>query len=513
MALLADVVGTSAQVAENPSRLAKIGALAECMRRLEPDEIGIAIPFLSGETRQGRLAVGYAQLQQARQSSSAPPQLTLREVDDAFDELKAVKGKGSTSRRQATLKALFARTTAAEQEFLIRLIVGELRQGALEGVMVEAVAAAARIPAADVRRAANFAGGIASVARAALTEGASGLEKFSIQLMRPVQPMLAQPAADAETALASLGEALLEWKLDGARVQVHKSGDEVRVFTRSLNEVTAAVPEVVAAVRAIPLRSLILDGEAIALRPDGEPQPFQLTMRRFGRKMDDDATRRELPLSVFFFDCMLADDVALMDRPLSERRALLERSVPAERLTPALVTGDPAQAAGFYADALRHGHEGIMAKAPDSTYEAGRRGASWFKVKRAHTLDLVVLAAEWGNGRRRGWLSNLHLGARDPATNGFVMLGKTFKGMTDAMLEWQTREFLARETRRDEWAVHVRPEVVVEIAFNDLQQSPHYPGGLALRFARVKRYRTDKRAEDADTIETVRLLYEGQGRT
>jgi DNA ligase-1 len=236
-------------------------------------------------------------------------------------------------------------------------------------------------------------------------------------------------------------------------------------------------------------------------------------MRRFGRKIDDNAMRRELPLSVFFFDCMLVDDVALIDRPLSERRALLERSVSAEHLTPSLVTGDAAQAAGFYAEALRHGHEGIMAKAPDSAYEAGRRGASWFKVKRAHTLDLVVLAAEWGSGRRRGWLSNLHLGARDPATDGFVMLGKTFKGMTDAMLEWQTREFLARETQRDEWTVHVRPELVVEVAFNDLQQSPHYPGGLALRFARVKRYRPDKGAQDADTIETVRLIYEGQSKT
>jgi DNA ligase-1 len=514
VALLADVVSTSAQVAANSGRLAKIGALADCMRRLEPDEIAIAVPFLSGETRQGKLALGHAQLKEAQLASAAgTPRLTLREVDAVLEELKAIKGKGSAGRRQAILKALFERTTPAEQDFLQRLIVGELRQGALEGVMVEAVAAAARIPAADVRRAANFAGGIAPVARAALTEGAPGLEGFSIQLMRPVLPMLAQPAVDAETALASLGQALLEWKLDGARVQVHKSGDEVRVFTRGLKEVTAAVPEVVAAVRAARARSLVLDGEAIALRPDGKPQPFQLTMRRFGRKIDDDAMRRELPLSVFFFDCMLADGVALMDRPLSERRALLERSVSAEHLTPSLVTGDAAQAALFYAQALRHGHEGIMAKAPDSAYESGRRGASWFKVKRAHTLDLVVLAAEWGSGRRRGWLSNLHLGARDPATNGFVMLGKTFKGMTDAMLEWQTREFLARETHRDEWTVHVRPEVVVEVAFNDLQQSPHYPGGLALRFARVKRYRTDKRAEDADTIETVRLLHQGQGKT
>jgi DNA ligase-1 len=324
--------------------------------------------------------------------------------------------------------------------------------------------------------------------------------------------MLAQPATDAESALAQLGEALLEWKLDGARVQVHKSGDEVRVFTRSLNDVTAAVPEVVAAARAAPARSLILDGEAIALRPDGTPQPFQLTMRRFGRKLDDEAMRGELPLSAFFFDCLLADGEPLVDRPLRERRAALERALPRANVTPSMVTADAAQAVAFYADALRHGHEGIMAKVLDAPYEAGKRGAGWLKIKRAHTLDLVVLAAEWGHGRRRGWLSNLHLGARDPSSGGFVMLGKTFKGLTDATLEWQTRELAARETRRDEWTVHVRPELVVEITFNDIQESPQYPGGLALRFARVKGYRPDKSAAQADTIDTVRLLYEHQGK-
>jgi DNA ligase-1 len=510
--LLADVVGTSAQVAANPSRLAKTMALAECLKRLEPQEIDIAIPFLSGETRQGKLSLGYATLKEASYASSEAPSLTLREVDGAFDVLKATKGKGSSLRRKAALKEMLEKATPAEQDFLFRLVVGELRQGALEGVMVEAVAVAAALPVEDVRRAVNLAGAIAPVARKALAEGAPGLEEFSVRLMQPVLPMLAQPATDAEEALAALGEALLEWKLDGARVQVHKSGEDVRVFTRSLKDVTPAVPEVVSVVRSAAARSLILDGEAIALRPDGKPQPFQLTMRRFGRKSDDDAMRREFPLSVFFFDCMLAEDVALVDRPLAERRSVLERMMPREHLTPSLATADAAKAAAFYADALRHGHEGIMAKGLQSTYEAGRRGASWFKVKRTHTLDLVVLAAEWGNGRRRGWLSNLHLGARDPSTNGFVMLGKTFKGMTDAMLEWQTREFLARETARDEWTVRVRPEIVVEIAFNDLQQSPQYPGGLALRFARVKRYRTDKRTEDADTIETVRFLYEAQGK-
>jgi DNA ligase-1 len=510
--LLAEVVQASARVAETPSRLAKVRELAVCMRRLEPEEIEIAIPYLSGEIRQGKLSVGFGALQSARSAPQASAALSLLEADAVFQALKFIKGKGAAAQRLSALKRLFERATAQEQDFLVRLLVGELRQGALEGIMLEAVAAAAELPAAAVRRATSFAGGIAPVARAALTEGAAGLSRFAIRLMQPVQPMLAQPAADAESALGQLGEALLEWKLDGARVQVHKSGDEVRVFTRSLNDVTAAVPEVVAAARAAPARSLILDGEAIALRPDGKPQPFQLTMRRFGRKLDDAAMRKELPLSAFFFDCLLADGEPLVDRPLRERRAALERALPGANVTPSMVTADAAQAVAFYAGALSHGHEGIMAKALDASYEAGRRGASWLKIKHAHTLDLVVLAAEWGHGRRRGWLSNLHLGARDPSTGGFVMLGKTFKGLTDATLEWQTRELEARATRRDEWTVHVRPELVVEIAFNDLQESPQYPGGLALRFARVKAYRPDKSAAQADTIDTVRVLYEHQGK-
>jgi DNA ligase-1 len=323
--------------------------------------------------------------------------------------------------------------------------------------------------------------------------------------------MLAQPAADPEAALGALGGALLEWKLDGARVQVHRAGSEVKVFTRSLKDVTGAVPEVVEAALAAPARSLILDGEAIALKPDGAPHGFQTTMRRFGRKLDDAAARRELPLSVFFFDCLLLDERALVDEPLSTRRRTLEALFPARLVTPAKAVSDLHEAEAFYADALAHGHEGIMAKAPESRYEAGRRGGSWLKIKRAHTLDLVVLAAEWGNGRREGWLSNLHLGALDPAGGGFVMLGKTFKGLTDALLEWQTRELLARETEREGAMVRVRPELVVEIAFNDIQRSPHYPGGMALRFARVKRYRPDKAPSDADTVETVRRIFDAQG--
>jgi DNA ligase-1 len=503
--LLADVARASAEVARTSSRLAKVAALAACMKRLEAAEIEIAVPYLSGDIRQGKLAVGYSVLRSARFSAAASPSLSLGEVDAAFDRLKAVRGKGAAQQREALLKSLLERATAEEQDFLARLMVGELRQGALEGIMLEAVAAAANLPAADVRRAATFAGGVAQVARAALAGGAAALEAFSIRPMQPVLPMLAQPAEDVAAVLETLGSALLEWKLDGARVQVHKLRDEVRVYTRSLNEVTAAVPEVVELVRAARADSLILDGEVIALRPDGRPLPFQTTMRRFGRKLDVDGLRRELPLSVFFFDCLYRDGASLIDYPTRERRRILEEGF--TEVTPSLVTSDAAQARVFYEDVLARGHEGAMAKALDAPYEAGRRGASWFKVKRAQTLDLVVLAAEWGSGRRRGFLSNLHLGARDPASGGFVMLGKTFKGLTDELLGWQTRELQAREVQRDEWTVYVRPELVVEIVFNDLQESPHYPGGVALRFARVKGYRPDKRPSEADTIETVRRIY------
>ncbi len=510
MTLLADVVRTSTQVAGTSSRLAKTRLIADCLRRLATDEVSIALPYLSGEVRQGKLALGYASLQSSLGTPAAAATLTLHDVDSIFELLKKVKGKGAAAQRASLLGHLFSRSTAEEQDFLVRLVVGELRQGALEGVMLDAVAAAADLPAADVRRAATFAGGVSPVAGAALGGGASALAAFSIRLMQPLLPMLAQPAEDIEAAMAQLGTAILEWKLDGARVQAHKSGDEVRVFTRNLNDVTTAVPEVVDALKSVRADSLILDGEAIALRADGRPHPFQLTMRRFGRKLDIEALRSELPLSVFFFDCLLHDGKALVDRPAAERHDVVRSVLPASLVAPSLITSSAGEARAFYENALARGHEGIMAKATDAAYEAGRRGAGWLKVKRAHTLDLVVLAAEWGHGRRRGWLSNLHLGARDPASGGFVMLGKTFKGLADDILEWQTKELLARETGRDDWTVRVRPELVVEIAFNDLQESPQYPGGLALRFARLKAYRPDKRAEEADTIETVRRIYEAQ---
>ena len=511
MTLLATLASVSRKVADTSSRLEKIRELAGLLRRLAPEEIATAIAFLSGETRQGRLGVSYAALHGARGvPPQASPSLTLAQTDAALSAIATTSGKGSNALRTSHLAGLFALATADEQDFLARLIVGELRQGALKGVMVEAIARAADAPVADVRRAIMSAGGLGEVARAALTEGAAGLSCFSIQLMQPVLPMLSQSADDVAEALDRLKIAAFEWKLDGARVQVHKSEKEVRVYTRNLNDVTARVPEIVQAVAALPKPSLILDGEAIALKLDGSPHSFQNTMRRFGRKLEVEAMRRELPLSVYFFDCLLRDGEPLVDRPAEERFAVLRESLPADLVIPRLVTGDAVEAARFFDDAIAHGHEGVMAKALGGPYEAGRRGTGWLKLKRANTLDLVVLAAEWGNGRRQGWLSNLHLGARDPESGGFVMLGKTFKGLTDEMLEWQTAEFQKHEARRDRHVVYLEPEIVVEIAFNEVQESSQYPGGLALRFARVKGYRPDKRAEEADTIGEVRRIYAAQ---
>jgi DNA ligase-1 len=509
---LAEIVETSRRVGEVGGRLAKIGHLADCLAQAAPEEAASAVALLSGTPRQGRIGIGYAVLRAARgEQAAAEASLTLQALDRALAGLKAVSGKGAAAERLRRLRELFGQATEAEQDFLLRLLVGELRQGALEGLMVEAIAKAAGLPVGEVRRAVMLAGDAGVVARAALGEGLAGLRRFGLELMQPVQPMLAQPAEDIADALAQLGEAAFEWKLDGARIQVHKAGAEVRVFTRRLNDVTAAVPEIVSVVQGLPLASAILDGEAIALRPDGRPQPFQVTMRRFGRRLEVARLQAELPLACLFFDALALDGAELIDRPNAERAGALTEVLPAALQVPRLVTGEAAAAEAFVAKALARGHEGAMAKALGAPYAAGRRGAGWLKVKLAHTLDLVVLAAEWGSGRRRGWLSNLHLGARDPAEGGFVMLGKTFKGLTDQLLAWQTEQLLAREIGRDAYTVHVRPELVVEIAFNDLQASPHYPGGLALRFARVKAYRPDKPAAEADTIETVRAIYARQG--
>ena len=507
---LNDLVAVSNTIASTSSRLRKTDLLADLLRGASPDEVSIAIGFLTGWPRQGRIGIGWATLDAARPpNAAAEPTLTLADVDQTFTALKAVSGKQSGTERRRLLSDLMSRATADEQQFLFALAIGEVRHGALEGVMAEAVAKAANLPADRVRRAAMLAGDLGVVAHAVLTEGEGGLAHWSLQLFRPIQPMLADSAPNVTEALAELGEgvaAALEWKLDGARIQVHKEGDRVAIYTRSLNEVTAAVPEVVEAVREMPARDLILDGEVIALDKDERPLPFQVTMRRFGRKLDVASLQAELPVVPFFFDILRLDGEDLLDQQLHQRLTRLEAVVPPGMRVPRVVTSDVAEARRFEATALERGHEGLMAKSLSAPYAAGRRGSAWLKVKTARTLDLVVLAVEWGSGRRKGWLSNIHLGARDPATGGFVMLGKTFKGMTDEILEWQTRELLARETHREGHIVHVRPELVVEVAFNDVQRSPHYPGGVALRFARIKGYRHDKQAADADTIEAVLRL-------
>jgi DNA ligase-1 len=501
---LAELVATSAAVGATGSRLAKIQQLAGLLSRAGPDDVEIAVAFLSGGARQGRIGVGYAAIAKATHVEAAEATtLELRDVDAAFAALAGIAGKGSAGERERTLGALFSRATHDEQDFLRRLLFGELRQGALEGVLVDAIARAGGVRVDRVRRAAMMAGDLGPVARAAMRGGESALAAFGVQLMRPVEPMLADSSGGVEEALDELGDALLEYKLDGARIQVHKRDADVRIYTRSLREITAAAPEIVEVVRQLPARELVLDGEVIALKPDGSPQPFQITMRRFGRKTAGDAG--SLPLTPFFFDCLYLDGGVLIDEPL-ERRARALADVAPAAVVPRVVRPTTAEARAFTEAALARGHEGVMAKALASAYAAGRRGAAWRKIKTPRTLDLVVLAAEWGSGRRRGWLSNLHLGARDPDRHGFVMLGKTFKGLTDEMLAWQTERFLALEIGRDRYTVHVRPEVVVEIAFNEIQASPTYSGGLALRFARVKRYRADKTAAEADTIATVRAM-------
>ncbi len=503
--LLAEVVEISRRVADTSKRLEKIGLLAELIRQLSAEEIEIAVQFLAGQTRQGRIGIGYAALRDARNSPADSPTLEILDVDRTLESITEVSGSGSQGRRLELLQTMFARATEAEQQFLTGLLMGELRQGALEGIMLEAIAKASGISSERVRRAAMMAGDIARVARAALETGEAGLSQYEVQLFRPIQPMLAQSADDIPEALACIGEAALEYKMDGARVQVHKSGDDVMVYSRSLKDVTPAVPEVVELVRALPAKDLILDGEVISLLPGGRPQPFQITMRRFGRKLDVERLRQELPMTPFWFDLLYLNGGPLLDETQARRFTALAELAPGS-LIPHMVTGDSAAGDEFLEQALARGHEGIMAKAIDAKYAAGARGQSWVKVKRARTLDLVILAAEWGHGRRKGWLSNLHLGARDTEKGGFAMLGKTFKGLTDEMLAWQTQELLKLEIGRDSYTVHVEPKLVVEIAFNEIQVSQRYASGLALRFARVKRYRTDKTAAEADTFEMVQRL-------
>ena len=508
---LDEIAQTSVDIAATSARLAKVALLADCLARARAEEVPIAVAYLSGELPQGTIGVGWASLRDLPSPADPPPTLEVLEVDRALTRLKAIAGRGSQASRRDELARLFATATEPEQRFLGSLLVGELRQGALEGVMVDAVAKAAGIPVGQVRRAAMLAGDLPEIAAAALTRGRDGLAEFSLTPLRPVKPMLAQTADNVADALERVGPAAVEWKLDGARIQVHRVGSEVRVFTRNLADITDRVPEIVDAILTHAPGTIVLDGEAIALRADGRPHPFQVTMSRFGTKVAVEDLRSATPLSAFFFDCLHVDGEDLIDLPLRGRLAAIDERLPPSLIVPRMETDDGDAAQRFLEDALARGHEGVMVKALDAPYEAGRRGAGWVKVKPAHTFDLVVLAAEWGHGRRQGKLSNLHLGARDPASGGFVMLGKTFKGMTDDILAWQTERLLELEERRDANTVYVRPELVVEIAFDGVQTSTRYPGGVALRFARVKGYRPDKRPDEADTIEAVRAIQAPEG--
>jgi DNA ligase 1 len=442
---LANLVETSRRIANTTKRLEKAELLTTFLRQLHPDEIEIAVAYLSGATPQGRIGVGYAGLRDLP-AAAENASVELLEVDRTYDELAAVQGSGSERKRRDVLNTLLSRATSEEQQFLVRLLLGELRQGALEGIMLDALARASGISGEQIRRAAMMAGGAAEIARTVLTKGEAGLLQFAVRLFRPVQPMLAQTAEDVNEALAELGEAALEYKFDGARVQAHKSGDEVVIFSRGSNDVSAAVPEVVEAVRAIPGHDLILDGEVLSFDAEGRPQPFQVSMRRFGRKLDVARMLKELPMTPFWFDLIYLEGGSVIDEPQAHRFAELEKLVPPEALVPHLTTADTNRAEDFLHQALQHGHEGIMAKSRTAGYAAGARGQSWLKIKNPRTLDLVILAAEWGNGRRRGWLSNLHLGARDTEKGGFAMLGKTFKGLTDEMLAWQTQELSNRKS-------------------------------------------------------------------
>jgi ATP-dependent DNA ligase I len=503
--LLVRIAEVSQAVGATSGRLAKIDLLATALCEAGPAEVPIAVAYLSGELPQRQIGVGWAALRDGF-PPAAVPTLGLAEVDAAFSAIGAVAGKGSAAARKALVGELFGRATSAEQRFLVGLLSGELRQGALEGVMTDAVARAASVPVGDVRRAMMLRGSLGAVAAAALAGGSTALDAFGLEVGRPVRPMLAASATSIEEALAKIGsgvQAAVEWKLDGIRIQAHLSGGSVRLFTRTLEEITGRVPEVVATLGKLPVRAAVLDGELIALREDGRPLPFQDTSSRAASAA---GVADRPPLSVFLFDALHLEGADLIDLPDWKRHAELAWAVPAELLMPRLVTDSAAQASEFFRDAVARGHEGVVVKSLEAPYAAGRRGSGWIKVKPRHTLDLVVLAVEWGHGRRRGWLSNLHLGARDPATGGFVMLGKTFKGLTDELLTWQTSRLLALESRRDAYTVYVRPELVVEIAFDGVQRSPRYPGGLALRFARVLRYREDKSAAEADTIDLVRAL-------
>ncbi|MFE7844342.1 ATP-dependent DNA ligase [Microbacterium sp. NPDC057407] len=507
--LLSAVVGAADTAAATSSRLAKVAALADVLTGLDADEVAPAVGFLVASPRQGRLGVGWRSLSALDLAHADAPSLTVHDVDAALDRLARADGPGSAAARRDELVTLASRATASEWDFVSRVILGELRTGALEGVLLDAIARAGDADASAVRRAAMLSGDLGETARIVLHGAPGELESVGLRVGRPVMPMLASTAGSTGEALATLaGPASVEYKLDGARIQVHRRGDEVRVYTRSLADITHRVPEIVEAVRQLPVDEVILDGETLSLDEDGGPRPFQDTMARFGSEADPAVVLRP-----WFFDILHVDGRDLIDEPLSARLDVLER-VAGDARMPGIVTDDPDRAESFSREALAAGHEGVMVKGLDAPYAAGRRGKSWLKVKPVLTYDLVVLAVEWGSGRRSGLLSNLHLGALDPdgafgEPGGFVMVGKTFKGLTDKLLQWQTERFLAIETRRSGHVVHVRPETVVEIAIDGVQRSPRYPGGVALRFARVKGYRPDKRPDEADTISSLRALLRG----
>jgi DNA ligase 1 len=511
--LLDAVVATSRSVASTRSRLTKRQALASLLAGASPADVEILVAYLAGELRQRRTGIGWALLRSLPPPAPGPA-LTLLDVDSELQRISELTGPGSAGLRTDAVQRLFARATSAEQDFLRRLISGGIRQGALDSAMHDALAEATGIPLASIRRAVMLRGATGPVAAAALSGGVAALEAFRLEVGQPVLPMLASTAPDLAAALVKLGpgqEVAIDTKLDGIRIQAHKDRDAVRLFTRSLDDITDRLPEVVDVVRGCRADRLILDGEAISLDPAGRPRPFQETAARTASRLDP--TAPAAAVSPFFFDCLSADGDDLIDLPLADRLARLDSVVPGGSVVPRLVTSQVASAQSFFDAALRDGQEGVVVKALGSLYEAGRRGAGWVKVKPRQTLDLVVLAVEWGSGRRTGLLSNIHLGARDASGGGFVMLGKTFKGMTDEMLAWQTERFtelaVSPDTIRDSYVAAVRPEQVVEIAFDGVQRSSRYPGGVALRFARVVRYRDDKPAGEADTISTVREFLPG----
>ncbi|WP_329371862.1 ATP-dependent DNA ligase [Streptomyces sp. NBC_00669] len=511
--LFAEVARVSREVARTSARSRKTELLAEFFRAAQPEDAPIAIAYLAGRLPQGRLGIGWAALRD-RAEPAAEPTLTVRAVDAALTDVGEVSGQGAQTGRRALLQDLFGAATAPEQEYLLGLLTGEVRQGALDAAAIEGLAAATAARPTDVRRAVMLAGALEPVAQALLDRGPQALAGFALQVGRPLLPMLAGAAKSVEEALVRLGPCAVEEKLDGIRVQVHRDGDRVQVFTRTLEDVTARLPEVVAAALALPAERFVLDGEVLALDADGRPRPFQETAGRVGSRVDVATAAAALPVHPVFFDVLSVEGRDLLDLPYAERHASLAALVPAERRVRNLLVADPGDeqqaraAEEFFAATLARGHEGVVIKAAGSPYAAGRRGATWLKVKPVHTLDLVVLAVEWGHGRRTGKLSNLHLGAR--ADDGsFVMLGKTFKGLTDALLDWQTEQLLARAVSDDGHVVTVRPELVVEIAYDGVQTSPRYPAGLTLRFARVLRYREDKTPDQADTVAAVRAAHTG----